>query len=190
MTPDLLHQLIAAHDPTAFAALDEPAALGLDACNRTAFDVTLAAGNLELVRALAARTETHGLCATVNADLRRPIRRWLAALGPDLAITKRERLLRTSYGDDLGLERTPLLQACHYGDMEAVAALFAAGAKPGGKDLLGMSEPDLCLAAGGPTLLERFIGLCRRHRRKVSLSEESLKCPFPRRWRGFWPAPT
>jgi len=173
MTPDALHALIEAGDRRALALLGE-APLGTDARNRTAFDVALACGNDEAVAVLAARRDAHALAALPRAELRAPLKHMAAGLDPARNLARAEAGLRRDFGDDLALGRTPLLQACRHGHAGAIEALLAAGAKPAGKDALGLDAADLCLAGGGVALLDAFLQACRRHARKPSLGDGAL----------------
>ena len=54
-------------------------------------------------------------------------------------------------------QRTPLLEACRWGNADAVAALVARGASPKEKDALGMDALDLALATGDEAVVEALV---------------------------------
>ncbi len=170
MTPDDLHALIESGDAAVTAAL--PAAtLGVDRHGRTAFDVALACGFDAVLDALAANKQAHALAAMPRDDLLMPIKHTVAQTDTTRHLEKTESSLRATFGHDLAFGRTPLLQACRHVRLDIAEALLANGAKPGKKDLLGLDEADLCLAAGGSAALLGFMQACARHKRKPMLSE-------------------
>lgn len=171
MLPDSLVARIEAGEPSAPAEITDTLLGQFDARNRSLFDIALASDHREAIVALAARKATHGVAAQPRDELKVALRHMLASLDPRRGVARLETELRRSFGDDLGLQRTPLLQACRHGHAFAIEQLLQAGAKPAGKDLLGLTEAELCLDAGGLPLLDTLVGLCRRHKRKLVLSE-------------------
>ena len=171
MLPEQLVARIEARDPSAAADITDAQLGQFDARNRSLFDIALHSDHREVIAALAARKASHAVAAQPRDELKPALRHLLAALDPRRGIAKLEAELRRSFGDDLGLQRTPLLQACRLGHAFAIEQLLQAGAKPGGKDLLGLSEAELCFDAGGLPLLDTLVSLCLRHKRKLVLSE-------------------
>jgi hypothetical protein len=73
------------------------------------------------------------------------------------------------------LHRTPLLQACRYGNVDAITKLIARGAKLTAKDLLGETPLTLCVRTGGPDLARHFIECCIDANRQFPLTAEALR---------------
>ena len=171
MLPEQFVARIEARDPSAAEDITDALLDQFDARNRSLFDIALLSDHREVIATLAARKASHAVAAQPRDELKPALRHLLASLDPRRGIAKLEADLRRSFGDDLGLQRTPLLQACRLGHVFAIEQLLQAGAKPGSKDLLGLSEAELCLDAGGLPLLDTLVSLCLRHKRKLVLTE-------------------
>lgn len=171
MSIDELNGWIRTKDPRALAMLVDHGGCECDSRGHSPFDVAIEFDNRDVIEWLSARKHTWNFCAPADPSLLGPIRHTLASTAPIVNLAAVETALRASFGPDLPFQRSPLLQACRVGHAFAIECLLAAGAKPGGKDLMGLSEAELCLLSGGIGHLTAFQDACRRHRRKLVLPE-------------------
>ena len=172
MDTHTLHAQIAAHDPAALEALAQ-APLEVDASGRTAFDVALESNNLAAIEVLAKRPDALTFSAQASEE-QKAITRIRANEEGFSTLDEHERYIAQPWGGKLPFKRTPLLAACRHRHRQAIELLLAAGGKPGSKDILRLTEMELCFYAGGLDLVEFFIEACHRHKRALTLNDDQL----------------
>jgi hypothetical protein len=150
---------IEGHDVAAMAAIEALQDRCLvDDRNRTLFDVAILADNTEAIALLASDADALAFHAPVDEKLRDQVKHSVAMRGIELPISKLEDFLEDGFGKHLAYGRTPLLTACRAGNVDAMGTLLAAGARPGDKDIIGLTAAELAFFAHGEAGLRDFMG--------------------------------
>ncbi len=97
------------------------------------------------------------------------------------SVVEMEEYVAQTLGKEVGAIhwlRSPLLEACRYGNRRAMSALINCGAALNEKDALGLEPVSLCLDVGGEELVGVFLDACLIAGRVVSISDELLQRCF------------
>jgi len=96
-------------------------------------------------------------------------------------VGKIERFVAETFGmsaDERYWMRSPMLEACRYGNRDAISSLIRYGASLSDRDALGVDPLRMCLDVGGTALASALLDACAENGRQVPISDEVLERLF------------
>lgn len=170
--PDELNRLIARKGDDVIALLEAMEDFRIeDEHGCTPMAAAIRSGNLDALRVMLRSREALEYFPPLDKELRRLVSQQADLMGG--AIDETEDHIGAAIGGLRNFERTPLLEACRYGNREAIGLLVEAGAKTGATDAMKKTAPSLCLHQG-TELTEFFLDCCIAHRARFPVDDELL----------------
>jgi len=140
---------------------------------RTPLNVAIQYQNNEIVDYLLKDKKT--IDYTPEPDAKQA--RWIANIIDEQfeeSVEANESFLSDIHKGELYWARSPLLQACRYGNEYAIEKLIQQGANLKSKDILGYSALELCLDTSGEKLVQFFADCCAANNKHIELEANDL----------------
>lgn len=151
-----------------------PSACVHDKNSRTPLNAAIEADNTVAFELLAQSKDALNYVPPIDDDLKRRVRNVVRDHGTD-TVEEMEGFVAGIFDDEsLHWMRSPLLQACRYGNRAAISKLVENGAKLNKTDLLQYSALELCLVTGGVELVEYLIEACAQRNAKPLVKSDFL----------------
>jgi hypothetical protein len=150
-----------------------------DKSGRTPLNSAIAFNNREITRLLAKSDDAINFFPKIDADLLTPVKHMVSDAVSENHLEQTEKHLAEVFGPRMCLQRTPLHQACRSGNQEAIALLISRNAELNQKDILGVTPFELCIEFGGPVAADQFLAQCDKHKKKVTVSDMTLRMLVP-----------